>query len=380
MADQTGWRFCDKCHGLFFGPNTDKSRCPGGGTHNASASGQYVMHVEDSATTTQFQGGWRFCHNCAGLFFDGHPTTSRTCPAGGLHDASQSGHYVMEFGEDGPGVQGNWRFCKHCFGLFFSAPGSTGHNIEFQGLCPAQDAIIIHDASASGHYCMPFEQIPPGFIQVGGQWSLTQFNGFVVSLDLVQTGNQFEGSARQGDSNSRSLVGAVTSNHIEFTINWDDVTKGLYVGNVMPSGSLEGFTVDVSHPTASWESNRLFTRLSNTPPTPLGLFMQVGGQWDLTQSNHKLVSLNLVQRGDQLQGFATHDNSDSRSLNGSVSNEHIDFTIEWEDGTMGHYTGDLERSPFSTAQQQPLKGVTVDLSHSVDTNVHWKSNRLFMRP
>ena len=158
MSQQTGWKFCNKCHALFFGPNVAQSRCPGGGTHDASASGNYLMQFGDS--TTGLQGGWRFCHKCAGLFFNGNPTTSRTCPAGGLHDASQSGHYVMGFGEDSDGTQGNWRFCKNCFGLFFFRPGGNGHDIEFQGVCSAEGSTVLHDSSESAHYRMLFEQAP----------------------------------------------------------------------------------------------------------------------------------------------------------------------------------------------------------------------------
>ncbi len=172
MSNQTGWRFCQKCHGLFFAGNPDQGTCPGGGTHDGSASGKYVMQFGDSALNAQPQGGWRWCRKCQGLFFVGDDEVlsplmfgddpfRRMCPAGNHHDGLQSGHYVMEFGEDGTGVQGGWRFCKKCFGLFFSTPGDiTGHNIEFQGLCPDSEGFV-HDASKSGPYHMHFELPEP---------------------------------------------------------------------------------------------------------------------------------------------------------------------------------------------------------------------------
>jgi hypothetical protein len=40
-----------------------------------------------------YQEGWRWCHKCEGLFFAGHPSQGR-CPAGGSHDASQSGRWT----------------------------------------------------------------------------------------------------------------------------------------------------------------------------------------------------------------------------------------------------------------------------------------------
>jgi hypothetical protein len=284
MADQTGWRFCNKCHGLFFGPNAAQSRCHGGGAHDGSESGPYVMHFGDSATAP-FQSGWRFCHKCAGLFFDGNPTTGRTCPAGDRHDASQSGHYMMEFGEDAPGVQGNWRFCKHCFGLFFSRPGSTGHNVEFQGVCSAEGSVIIHDASASGHYHMLFEQ-----------------------------------SAAPGP-----------------------------------------------------------TPQPGPTPTPVGLFIQVAGQSTLRQSNNAVVFLNLQQQSNLLSGSAKHNNNSSTSITGSVTNEHVDFTIHWDNGPVGHYTGDLRPTPFATGRDQPLIGRTVDLTQPNNIGADWQSDQLFRK-
>lgn len=40
---QTGWHFCSKCQGLFWGPGQAQSVCPRGGTHDGSHSHQYTL-------------------------------------------------------------------------------------------------------------------------------------------------------------------------------------------------------------------------------------------------------------------------------------------------------------------------------------------------
>ncbi len=43
------------------------------------------------------QADWRCCHRCQGLFFAGNASTGR-CPAGGGHDYTDSGNYAIIFG------------------------------------------------------------------------------------------------------------------------------------------------------------------------------------------------------------------------------------------------------------------------------------------
>ena len=40
---QTGWRYCIKCKGLFFGPEQQISMCPRGGIHDGSHSHSYTL-------------------------------------------------------------------------------------------------------------------------------------------------------------------------------------------------------------------------------------------------------------------------------------------------------------------------------------------------
>jgi hypothetical protein len=42
-GSQTGWRFCSKCQGLFWGPGESRSVCPRGAQHNGSQSHLYTL-------------------------------------------------------------------------------------------------------------------------------------------------------------------------------------------------------------------------------------------------------------------------------------------------------------------------------------------------
>ena len=96
-ATQPDWRFCTNCHGLFFsGANCtyqrDHQRCPAGGLH-CPLGANYVLEY-DTAIDSRFpaQMGWRFCDKCNGLFYFGPDGSDRrpdqVCPAGGLHNAA----------------------------------------------------------------------------------------------------------------------------------------------------------------------------------------------------------------------------------------------------------------------------------------------------
>jgi hypothetical protein len=86
------------------------------------------------------QNGWRWCHKCQGLFFSRH--NLGVCPAGGKHDISESGDYILRQSEPDFG-QHEWRWCPKCQGLFFS-----GHNM---GVCPAGGE---HSREGSGDYSL----------------------------------------------------------------------------------------------------------------------------------------------------------------------------------------------------------------------------------
>lgn len=50
---QAEWRYCDKCKGLFYGPGESASKCPSGGTHDGSKSGNYILTTITGSTPVQ---------------------------------------------------------------------------------------------------------------------------------------------------------------------------------------------------------------------------------------------------------------------------------------------------------------------------------------
>ena len=115
MSNQTGWRWCYKCQGLFFSGNPSQGKCPTGGPHDASQSGptqsaRYAPLVGNGIPGAQ--DGWRWCQKCQGLFFSLNPSLG-VCPADySEHDGRASGHYVVQFGDAVPWTQGLWRGFK----------------------------------------------------------------------------------------------------------------------------------------------------------------------------------------------------------------------------------------------------------------------------
>ena len=87
---QASWHYCDKCYGLFwFDPRAkdiDKGKCPRDGEPHWKMGHNFVL-PHDVPENAQRQGGWRFCVNCHGLFFDGYASKG-VCAAsrgGGFH-------------------------------------------------------------------------------------------------------------------------------------------------------------------------------------------------------------------------------------------------------------------------------------------------------
>jgi hypothetical protein len=156
MDGQPAWRFCDKCWGLFFNGNPDLSirgRCPAGDAHTAQGFVCYIPHdVPDSVG----QLGWRFCDKCFGMFFNGNPpNTSLTghCPAGGGHDGSNSWPFAIPHNVSEPTGQPDWAFCGKCNGLFFNGDPNQ------KGSCPGGGAPG-HDGTNSWPFAVPHRGFP----------------------------------------------------------------------------------------------------------------------------------------------------------------------------------------------------------------------------
>ena len=143
QPEQGNWRWCNKCQGLAFAGNPAPGPCPAGGSHNHAGSGDYVPAYDVSAAGGQ--ANWRWCNKCQVLAFAGNPAPG-PCPAGGSHNHAGSANYVLAFSGSAPaaGAQANWRWCRKCQGLTFGGNPAPGP-------CPAGGQ---HDHSGSGDYLL----------------------------------------------------------------------------------------------------------------------------------------------------------------------------------------------------------------------------------
>jgi len=144
---QNNWRWCNKCQGLWFGPNAAQSNCPQGGTHSSSGSGNYSLVDNATPTPANHQNNWRWCNKCQGMFFGGNPGS--VCPAdGAAHDSAGSGDYVLP--QMAPDIrQDDWRWCNKCQGLFFG--GNAG------SVCPADH--LAHDSPSAAVALRPHPRV-----------------------------------------------------------------------------------------------------------------------------------------------------------------------------------------------------------------------------
>jgi hypothetical protein len=154
--NQANWYRCNKCTAIFWNndPN-NKGLCPGGGTHQATGPSLILPHtsIEDDS---HLQGNWRFCGKCAGLFWDGDANKG-SCPKDMNGHEARGLNFVLPHDfpvPEGILFQGNWRFCAKCVGLFFDG------NPNFKGSCPKGDghwAIgfnfdLVHDVNGDSQH------------------------------------------------------------------------------------------------------------------------------------------------------------------------------------------------------------------------------------
>ena len=95
MTAQDNWRWCNKCQVLAFAGFPSLGACAAGGSHEHSGSGDYVL-IQDVPVGGNEQDNWRWCNKCQALAFAGNPSPG-PCADGGSHDHSGSGDYVLSF-------------------------------------------------------------------------------------------------------------------------------------------------------------------------------------------------------------------------------------------------------------------------------------------
>lgn len=146
---QNDWLWCSKCSGLFWSWQAEPAQgtCPAGGQHLTSGGSNYSLVMD--IPNYPGQHDWRWCSNCAGLFWagGGSRATGGICPAPQrIHDGSKSSDYGLTLDSGSPaGNQDQWRWCSKCSGLFW------GSSTRIAGTCPAGGT---HEGTGSSDYSL----------------------------------------------------------------------------------------------------------------------------------------------------------------------------------------------------------------------------------
>ncbi len=149
------------------------------------------------------------------------------------------------------------------------------------GACLASSQVLAIDAGC-------------GQWDISGQWSAVQSNGTSVSMNLQQSGANFQGNAHYSywtDSDGKFLgfigqtgrdvhfvdgpiVGTVVGGAFEATVYWNNNTIGVYTGQIGPQGLAVGRTYDRNNPgtSADWHSDSVgrCQTAAFTPPAAMG--------------------------------------------------------------------------------------------------------------
>lgn len=144
LPAQKLWRFCTQCRGLHYITDLNAPRygpCPAGGVHNPTNSSAYMVVLDNASAPGQHQ--WRYCQKCAGMFY-GPGQLNSHCAGGGIHDGTTSGDYSFVPNDPYPTGQTRWRWCGKCQVMFFGPD-------QAKSVCPAGGQ---HDGSQSSDYAI----------------------------------------------------------------------------------------------------------------------------------------------------------------------------------------------------------------------------------
>jgi hypothetical protein len=123
---QDNWRFCGKCHGMFFnGGDQAAMRCPAGDFHLPLGFNFVLPHSVPEEPRAQTN--WRFCGKCHGMFFNGGDQANHRCAGGGAHDPLGLVFTLPHDLAPNDALQNSWRFCGTCHGLFFNGGDPANH-------------------------------------------------------------------------------------------------------------------------------------------------------------------------------------------------------------------------------------------------------------
>ena len=150
---QRSWRFCVKCHAIYFDGYPVKGVCSQGGTH-AFHPQSYEFALPHDNTPVDGQRSWRFCVKCFELFFDGYDDKG-VCPHGGPH-RTHPDSYQFVLPHDATPVEGQreWRFCRRCYALFYDG-------YPDKGVCSAGGVAFTLTPVMNGPHFAPFKVSGP---------------------------------------------------------------------------------------------------------------------------------------------------------------------------------------------------------------------------
>ncbi len=124
MGMQLDWRFCQKCHVMFFDGFPQKGNCAAGGAHEAQGFMFALPH--DLPDRPSAQTSWRFCDKCHAMCFDGFPQKG-VCPSDGGGHHAQGFMFSLPHDTGATGnAQADWRFCQKCQAMFFDGFADKG--------------------------------------------------------------------------------------------------------------------------------------------------------------------------------------------------------------------------------------------------------------
>jgi hypothetical protein len=125
-ATQDAWRQCRKCNVMFYDGFSDKGSCAAVDGHGGHvAQGFNFILPYNAQETKQAQAAWRYCNKCHAMFYDGYPNKGR-CASGGGHRA-QGFNFALPHDVPRRGMhQGNWRYCDKCHAMFYDGGPNKG--------------------------------------------------------------------------------------------------------------------------------------------------------------------------------------------------------------------------------------------------------------